>query len=154
MGKHHASLSRAVSHVDLEAALIASQQDSPNPIKKTQNLTVRPKSPQPREDEKSSNADAQAENGADPITSPQHPIAPPVTPAETNYDNENNDTAHVDAKDDLNELGIQVVPEGSEVSKKKKKKSSGKNKKPKPTGFEGMLFIMSSMFLRMSYCLL
>lgn len=138
MAKHHASsLSRAVSHVDLEAALLASQQDTSNPTKKIQDLTVRPKSPRPQEDKKSSDMDLQAENGSDAVISPQHPIAPPVTPAETNYDNENNETTHVDAKDDLNELGIQVVPAGAEAPKKKKK-SSGKNKKAKPTGFEGM----------------
>lgn len=119
------SLSRAVSFVDLNAALLATQKTPREGCYgREEMLTLRPKADSSvHAGERSGVVSPGAENA-------DYPNPPPSTPHDP--------TAADLAEIDLEEQGIQIVPPGSEASKEKKKKSSRANKKPKPTGFEGV----------------
>lgn len=125
------SLSRAVSSLDLNAALAATQKKlRDGSYSPAELLKLRSGS---EECEKEDDQDKPSKAGI--LTPPDLtcPNPPPPTPEVTHsIDSVANDLA----EDDLNEQGIQVVPAGSEAKKKKKSKSKA-NKKPKPTGFEG-----------------
>lgn len=130
------SLSRAVSSLDLNAALTATQKKlQDGTYTAAELLTLRPKT---EECEKEGDQDGPSKPSGDGILTPPDiscPNPPPPTPEVTHsIDSVANDLA----EDELNEAGIQMVPAGSEAkTKKKRSKRSGANKKAKPTGFEG-----------------
>ena len=134
------SLSRAVSSLDLNAALAATQKTLRDGCYSTADLLkLRPMSEEAGQD-----VETKAPEGI--LTPPDMvmPKPPPPTPEDTHSidavvaNDAAGEIADDLAEDELNEAGIQVVPAGSEApKKKKKKKKSGANKKAKPTGFEG-----------------
>jgi len=136
MAEHHEKkLSRAVSQVDLAAALTSLPQDQEHTVRYTQHelLSLRPK------DEKINGVRTEVlEVGSPPpegvMTPPNFaaPAPPPPTPASPGTPPTLHDGA---LKEKPNGLAPPVV---EEEKKKKKKKSSGKNRKAGATGFEGL----------------
>jgi len=125
------NLSRAVSFVDLTAALLKSQ-NSPFKMHYSREGLLACRS----EIASTLNHDV-AKASAEDAGCPKPPPSTPHDPTTTTNDQVNQTAADL-AEFELNESGVQIVPEGSGALKKKKKKSSGINKKPKPTGFEGV----------------
>lgn len=138
------NLSRAVSFVDLSAALLRTQ-NSPTKMHYSRDelLAYRSENSPPANNDV---AKASAEDAGCPKPPPSTPHDPTST---TTPANEIDQTAADLAEIALNESGVQIVEPGSEAPKKKKKKSSGVNRKAKPTGFEGTLFL----YLATSYLL-
>ncbi|CZT45504.1 uncharacterized protein RSE6_05820 [Rhynchosporium secalis] len=129
------SLSRAVSEIDLNAALKVVQEQGEIGSRYSQDalLSLRPKIPFEKKDAEHVEVVELSSDTEGLITPPyqSYPKPPPPTPAtplDGAYVNEV-EGADTDATD-----APPVVV--AEQPKKKKKKSSGKNKKPNPTGFE------------------
>jgi hypothetical protein len=132
-GHHEKKLSRAVSQVDLAAALTSLPKEQENIVSYTQEelLSLRPK------DKKKNGAHVEfVEVGSPPtdgvMTPPNFvaPAPPPPTPASPG-------TPPALGEGVLKEKANGLAPLVAEGEKKKKKKSSGKNRKAAPTGFEG-----------------
>jgi hypothetical protein len=135
MAEHHEKkLSRAVSQVDLAAALTSLPKEQENIVRYTQEelLSLRPK------DKKNGARVELVEVGSPPtdgvMTPPNFvaPAPPPPTPASPGTPPALDEGV---LKEKANGLAPLVAEE--EKKKRKKKKSSGKNRKAAPTGFEG-----------------
>lgn len=163
------SLSRAVSSIDLNAALTATQ-INPRPPRYTMDTIVSLRSGEEHVDQEDY-AHELSTNGAigEGIITPPNfvsPRPPPPTPASLNFlptppatevanshlSNANGngevaefagDRADGDQSDDELAANSKAVEE----LKKKKKKRSGKTKKPAPTGFEGLLGLLCTRIL-------
>lgn len=122
------SLSRAVSFVDLNDALLVTQKRAGKERHVEESLA---------EHQSESEAPAPGDEHKDILIDDVEVTGRPRPPPSTPHDETEAAVAADLAEDELNETGLGVVPAGSEKKKKKKKKSSGANKKPKPTGFEG-----------------
>ncbi|KAL2070537.1 hypothetical protein VTL71DRAFT_13563 [Oculimacula yallundae] len=129
-------LSRAVSEIDLSAALKAVQAQAENGPHYSQDtlLALRPKVTSEKKDEHVEVTEIEPDAGG-LKTPPYHlsPNPPPPTPATplNGPSVEEVKGAVPDAVDTIDQAPVVGVE-----PKKKKKKSSGKNKKPNPTGFE------------------
>jgi hypothetical protein len=129
---HKKQLSRAVSQVDLAAALTSLPKDQEHGLRYTHEelLSLRPAI------EKNGEHVEVTEIGsppADGVMTPPNlagPAPPPPTPASPG-------TATLD---EILKETTNIIPPIESEQKKKKKRSSGKNRKAAPTGFEGLCF--------------
>jgi hypothetical protein len=133
---HESQLSRAISQVDLAAALISLPKEEEHIVKCTQEelLALRPVSKRNGEHVEIADIGFLIPDG---VTTPPNftsPAPPPPTPASPGS---NPDECTQALNDNTN--GRVTSRSGAE-QKKKKKNSHGKDKKPAPTGFEGSCF--------------
>jgi hypothetical protein len=123
-------LSRAVSSLDLNEALTASQNERKGPrYSKDELLSLQP------EIEKHPEHVEVAEIGSDGVMTPPSqacPRPPPPTPEDANKL-----AAASNGEDVIAADNVELVA-GEEPKEKKKSKGSGKNKKAPATGFEGL----------------
>jgi hypothetical protein len=139
-------LSRAVSQVDLAAALTFLPKEQEHIVKYTQEelLALRPVTEKNGEHVEITDIGSPTSDG---VTTPPNftgPAPPPPTPASP-ISTATPDEGAQALNDNTNGLTPPVEGVGQKKKKKKKKKSSGKSKKPAPTGFEGSwLFSLSN----------
>lgn len=141
------SLSRAISEIDLNVALKAVQAQAETGPRYTKDtlLALRPKIKSEKDVEHVEIAEVSPDTEG-LMTPPYHayPKPPPPTPATPINGASVGASANGTEAADTNVANINgsapVVV--AEQPKKKKKKSSGKNKKPNPTGFEGIYLFM------------
>lgn len=144
---HEKKLSRAVSQVDLAAALTSLPTEQDHIVRYTQDelLSLRPK------DEKKNSVRVEVLEVDSPptggvMTPPNFvtPAPPPPTPASPGTSPTSNEGVLAEQPN-----GLGRILGGGE--QKKKKKSSGKNRKAAPTGFEGWCLLTLEYLLLMPY---
>jgi hypothetical protein len=133
---HESKLSRAVSQVDLAAALTSLPKEQEHAVKYTQEelLSLRPVIKKNGVRVETAEIGSPTFDGV--ITPPGFtgPAPPPPTPASPGS------TSTLEGRQALSDNTNSLTPFDAGVEqKKRKKKSSGKNRKPAPTGFEGLL---------------
>jgi hypothetical protein len=131
---HKRELSRAVSQVDLAAALTSLPKEQEHIVKYTPEelLSLRPTIKKNGEHVEITDIGSPTSDGVMTPPSFGGPAPPPPTPASPG-----NTVTPEEGVQALKDTTSTLTPPVESEQKKKKKRSSGKNRKAAPTGFEG-----------------